>query len=89
MFNYYSFLAQKNYRNVKNVCVFFFSVSDGTSDVAALEVPDSDLPTADCDEEEDNSYDSDRWVEKYQTNTPLFRAGSKSYMCKSHASLKS
>lgn len=35
------------------------SVSDEASDVAAPEVTDSDLPPADCEEEEINPYDSD------------------------------
>ncbi|XP_069020687.1 SUN domain-containing ossification factor-like isoform X2 [Embiotoca jacksoni] len=34
-------------------------VSDDASDVAAPEVIDSDLPPADCEEQEDNPYDSD------------------------------
>ncbi|KAK2822059.1 hypothetical protein Q5P01_022124 [Channa striata] len=35
------------------------SVSDDTSDVAATEVLDSDLPPSDCEEEQNNLYDSD------------------------------
>ncbi|XP_035526583.1 SUN domain-containing ossification factor-like isoform X1 [Morone saxatilis] len=56
------------------------SVSDDASDVAAPEVIDSDLPPADCEEEENNPYDNDSSPPVVLENTSnVHMAGTKTH----------
>nr|XP_046265404.1 SUN domain-containing ossification factor-like isoform X3 [Scatophagus argus] len=55
------------------------SVSDDASDVVAPEITDSELPPADCEEEENNPYDSDSPPVVLENTSSVNTAGAKTH----------